>query len=289
MFRTFFFRYYQKKNVTMLSNFLLLSFLFNSECAIKVFGKPVHQRYTNRSWGAWMQDSRGNRHKYWYAPDFYGNSLYEYKDRNHYKNNIPDRKYDLGSFSYQGVGHVVYKGSFYFHLANSSSVARYKLSDGSVTLLNITEAIYDGDRSLYSFKNNFFDFDVDENGIWLVYGMNVSKDMLGILKLDPETLQVLKKWELPIKHQSYGNAFIVCGVLYLVQSVTKPKTKVEIAYDLYEDKKLCHQLAFSNPFGKNNMVSFYNNKIYGYDNGNEIMYPVLMLNQKELKNLKSKC
>eukprot|EP00106_Octopus_bimaculoides_P011061 XP_014778503.1 PREDICTED: olfactomedin-like protein 2A [Octopus bimaculoides] len=261
------------------------------ECAIKVFGKPVHQRYTNHSWGAWMRDATLHRQRYWYTPEYYGNLIYEYKDRNHYKNNIADHIYDMGEHHYQGVGHLIYRRSFYFHLAHTSKVARYSLAEQKVvsSSKNMPKAISTGERSLYSFQYNYFDFAVDENGIWVLYGKNSSEETLIVVKLDGDTLQILKKWELPIKHRSYGNAFIVCGVLYLVQSVSKPKTKVEIVYDLYADVKLCKVLGFSNPFGHNYMIAFYHKKIYGYDNGNEITYPVLMYDRKELETLMKSC
>ncbi|CAI9733769.1 Hypothetical predicted protein [Octopus vulgaris] len=193
----------------------------------------------------------------------------------------------MGEHYYQGVGHLIYRRSFYFHLAHTSKVARYSLAEQKVVTSskNMPKAISTGERSLYSFQYNYFDFAVDENGIWVLYGKNSSEETLIVVKLDGDTLQILKKWELPIKHRSYGNAFIVCGVLYLVQSVSKPKTKVEIVYDLYADVKLCKVLDFSNPFGHNYMIAFYHKKIYGYDNGNEITYPVLMYDRKELETL----
>jgi hypothetical protein len=50
--------------------------------------------------------------------------------------------------------------------------------------------------------------------------------------------------------------FIVCGVLYAIDSVTERTTKIRLALDLYHSKLLDVNLSFSNPFRKTTSVGY---------------------------------
>lgn len=50
--------------------------------------------------------------------------------------------------------------------------------------------------------------------------------------------------------------FIVCGVLYAIDSVTERETKIRLALDLVEGKLLHVTLAFTNPFRKTTTVGY---------------------------------
>lgn len=50
--------------------------------------------------------------------------------------------------------------------------------------------------------------------------------------------------------------FIVCGVLYAVDSVTDRNSKIRFAYDLYKNKLLDVNLSFTNAFRKTTMLGY---------------------------------
>lgn len=50
--------------------------------------------------------------------------------------------------------------------------------------------------------------------------------------------------------------FIVCGVLYAIDSVTERETKIRLALDLVERKLLDVTLLFTNPFKKTTTVGY---------------------------------
>jgi hypothetical protein len=59
-----------------------------------------------------------------------------------------------------------------------------------------------------------------------------------------------------------GEMFIVCGVLYAIDSVTDRSTKIRLAMDLYHKGKVLevgNELSFSNPFTRTTTVG-YNHK-----------------------------
>lgn len=70
--------------------------------------------------------------------------------------------------------------------------------------------------------------------------------------------------------------FIVCGVLYAVESVTERSTKIRLALDLYRNTVLEDaNLSFTNPFKRTTTVG-YNHRskeLYTWDKGNQLTYP----------------
>lgn len=70
--------------------------------------------------------------------------------------------------------------------------------------------------------------------------------------------------------------FIVCGVLYAIDSTTDRNTKIRLALDLYKMKLLDVTLSFTNPFRKTTTVGYNhkNKELYTWDKGNQLTYPV---------------
>lgn len=70
--------------------------------------------------------------------------------------------------------------------------------------------------------------------------------------------------------------FIICGVLYAVDSATTPKTQIRFALDLYTEKLLVKELDFTNPFNGTTTIgyNFDNKELYTWDLGNQLTYPV---------------
>lgn len=59
-----------------------------------------------------------------------------------------------------------------------------------------------------------------------------------------------------MNHHKVGEMFIVCGVLYAIDSVTERNTKIRLALDLYHGKLLDVSLTFTNPFRKTTTVGY---------------------------------
>lgn len=75
------------------------------------------------------------------------------------------------------------------------------------------------------FRRNYVDLAVDENGLWVIYGLEDSNNT-AVLHVDPLTLEIEYAWNISIKHDRTGDMFIVCGVLYAVHSVTERSTTI---------------------------------------------------------------
>lgn len=72
---------------------------------------------------------------------------------------------------------------------------------------------------------NYVDLAVDENGLWVIYGLETSNNT-AVLLVNPTTLVIEYGWNISIKHDRAGDMFIVCGVLYAVHSVTERNTTI---------------------------------------------------------------
>ncbi|CAM6031633.1 unnamed protein product, partial [Sphagnum compactum] len=96
---------------------------------------------------------------------------------------------------------------------------------------------------------------VDENGLWVIYGLQDSNNTI-VTKMNASTLEIEYSWNISINHHKVGEMFIVCGVLYGIDSVTERETKIRLALDLYENKLLDSMLTFTNPFRATKTVGY---------------------------------
>jgi Olfactomedin-like domain len=88
-------------------------------------GKPLFHRSTGAIWGAWMTESspmHGDT-KVWMTRQYSGNHLSEYSNMDDFVADKTSVIYELPE-PFFGTGHVVYKGSFYYHRAGSDEILR---------------------------------------------------------------------------------------------------------------------------------------------------------------------
>lgn len=68
-----------------------------------------------------------------------------------------------------------------------------------------------------------------------------------------------------------ANSFIMCGILYGVRDGKKLKSRIDMAYDLYEDRFLDNfDVTWYNPYELNTMLDYnpYDKRLYFNDNQN---------------------
>ncbi|KAF4526436.1 hypothetical protein B566_EDAN015068 [Ephemera danica] len=250
------------------------------DCELTAVGKPVFHRYTDATYGSWMRDSLPRKgvspDKFWATKDKDPYHLYEYSNKTTFRQDKPTRNYTLTP-GFKGNSHVIYNGSFYYNQLDQPRIIRYDLVTESIG--NSTElpmAPYSGDDHLYTTDYNYVDFSVDENGLWVVYGLPNNNNNTVVVKMDSYTLKHQYAWNISVNHHKVGEMFIVCGVLYAVDSVTERDTKIRFALDLYRNKLLDLILPFTNPFRKTTMISYNarNKELYTWDKGNQLTYPV---------------
>ena len=86
-----------------------------------------------------------------------------------------------------------------------------------------------------------------------------SLQLVDVFQLDVINLTIQYIWNISLSHNKVGEMFVVCGVLYAVDSVTDRNTRIRFALDLYRNTLLDVSLSFTNPFKNTTMVG-YNHK-----------------------------
>ncbi|XP_076356179.1 uncharacterized protein LOC143249734 [Tachypleus tridentatus] len=248
------------------------------DCLLYKVGKPVFQRFSKSIWGCWMKDASPSNveqaNKYWLTLRNKKTTLYEFANKDFFRNNSYTKLYTL-PYALTGNNHVVFNGSFYYNREGTNSLVRFHLLTATNSTVQIPHAAYKDGHYLYSSKSSYMDLAADENGMWVIFAENNTNNTQ-VLKYHPYTLQTEKMWNLSLDHSRIGETFIACGVLYAIGSVTALKTRISYAYDLYRKRTLSINLGFVNPFGRTTMAS-YNAKekvIYTWDRGNQLLYPV---------------
>jgi len=248
-----------------------------------VIGKPQLQHTTPIIWGAWMKDAKNTTTSddlahIWTAEHYTGKKINEYASMEDLENDKTLTVHELTE-PYFGTGHVVYNGALFYHRPGYAEIIKYDLTRQKILgRINVPRAGFHGSNYLYSAENSYFDIAADENGLWVIYAKVTGQNSILVSKLDPTYLSIERTWDIRVKRSRYGNGFIVCGVLYLVRDVRSKNTVVDFAYDLFAEEKLSVSLQFTNSFEMNNQLSYNptDQKIYGWDGGNLLLYPLLI-------------
>uniref|UniRef100_A0A3P9LHT1 Gliomedin n=1 Tax=Oryzias latipes TaxID=8090 RepID=A0A3P9LHT1_ORYLA len=164
------------------------SFLF---CLIKSLINPRGVAKMENTFGAWMKDTAQlNDERIWVAEHFSGQR----------------RHFILYSF-YQGCGHAVHNGSFYYHIAGTPSIGRTCFL-------------------------TYFKLAADENGLWLIFASSADESIM-VAQLNEKTFSITSLINTTYPRSKAGNAFIACGVLYVTDN---NDSRVTFAFDLLKRK-----------------------------------------------------
>ncbi|XP_033214331.1 uncharacterized protein LOC117171290 [Belonocnema kinseyi] len=256
-----------------------------AEGVLDAIGKPVFKGEMDDIHGAWMYDTvpRSERvaDKLWVTRINNTSFIYEYNKREDYNPMNFGKEIRLDP-PFAGNAHVVYNGSFFYNPENQPCIQRYDLfphhqpQAGPMINLKIQlpGLVVKTKNFLYTSDVNYVDFDVDENGLWAIYGTPSNTTV--VVKVDPVAMKLQRIWNITIDHHKFGEMFIARGVLYAVHSVTEDSMKIRLALDLYKNLPLDVSLQFTNPYHKTTMIG-YNSRtkeLYTWDKGTQLAFPV---------------
>lgn len=125
------------------------------------------------------------------------NTLLEYETLDDLNANQPPKIYVLPS-SFYGTGHIIYQGSLFYHSHNSDKLLRYDLHLKRVVAeialqLPVNDTNEQSCRVYSDHREHVgcVDFNVDENGVWVVY-RNGSRKNIFVSKLNVDDLSIQK-------------------------------------------------------------------------------------------------
>lgn len=242
-----------------------------NECLIKSLINPRNVTKMESTFGMWMKDTAQlNDERIWVAEHFSGRVVKEYKSIAYFQNNSSEIV-DVRKF-YQGCGHTVHNGSFYYHIAGTSSIARFHFQSKRLHTLTIDNALYHNLAYLLQNSKTYFKLAADENGLWLIFASSVDENIM-VAQLDQKTFSITSYINTTYPRTKAGNAFIACGVLYVTDT---KDTRVTFAFDLLKGKPVNVTFDLRSPGGVLAMLSYSpkDRHLYVWDHGYVRLYVV---------------
>ncbi|XP_077478028.1 gliomedin [Stigmatopora argus] len=242
-----------------------------NECLIKSLINPRNVTKMESTFGTWMKDTAVlNDERVWVAEHFSGRVLREYPSVTSFQHNSSGML-NMRKF-YQGCGHAVHNGSFYYQIAGTSSIAKFDLDTKRLQTLTIDHALYHNLAYLLQNSKTYFKLAADENGLWLIFASDLDESIV-VAQLDQKTFSITSHVNTTYPRSKAGNAFIACGVLY----VTDIKdARVTFAYDLLKGKPVNVTFDLRPPGGVLAMLSYSpkDRHLYVWDNNYVKLYVV---------------
>uniref|UniRef100_A0A8C2BY11 Adhesion G protein-coupled receptor L3 n=1 Tax=Cyprinus carpio TaxID=7962 RepID=A0A8C2BY11_CYPCA len=171
--------------------------------------------------GAWCKDPLQASDKIYYMPwtPYRTDTLTEYSSKEDFIAGRPTTTYKL-PHRVDGTGFVVYDGALFFNKERTRNIVKFDLR----TRIKSGEAIIASanyhDISPYRWGGKSdIDLAVDENGLWVIYATEQNNGRIVISQLNPYTLRVEGTWDTAYDKRSASNAFMICGILYVIKTV----------------------------------------------------------------------
>uniref|UniRef100_UPI0037E97334 gliomedin n=1 Tax=Semicossyphus pulcher TaxID=241346 RepID=UPI0037E97334 len=242
-----------------------------NDCLIKSLINPRNVAKMENTFGTWMRDTAQlNDERIWVAEHFSGRVVKEYKSIASFQNNSSE-VVDVRKF-YQGCGHTVHNGSFYYHIAGTSSIGRFDFHTKKLHTLSIENALHHSLAYLLHNSKTYFKLAADENSLWLIFASSVDESIT-VAQLDQKTFSVTSYINTTYPRTKAGNAFIACGVLYVTDT---KDARVTFAFDLLKGKPVNMTFDLRVPVGVLAMLSYSpkDRHLYVWDNGHVRLYVV---------------
>ncbi len=254
------------------------SAVIGPECGeISSVDTPTNHSSIGSTYGQWFTDPLQTLgEQVWYMNGYNGNTIDEYDSLEDFENGNKADNWSL-TYNYDGTGAVAYNGYLYYNQGGTRNMVKYDLDSRSVVdTVELTDAGY---RNTYHYQWGGYsdiDFAVDENGLWVLYSTKGNTGRLVASKLS-EDLEIEDTWNTASETKSQmGNAFVICGIVYAIDSYSGSSTNINYAYDTSDSSDWSESISFTNPGGYNSMVdyNYLDQELWAWDNSRHLTYEI---------------
>nr|XP_020452362.1 adhesion G protein-coupled receptor L2 isoform X20 [Monopterus albus] len=243
---------------------------------LKAIGDPSFLFEAEQQAGAWCKDPLQASDKIYFMPwtPYRTDTLIEYSSLEDFQNARQTITYKL-PHRVDGTGFVVYDGAVFFNKERTRNIVKFDLR----TRIKSGEAIINNanyhDTSPYKWGGKTdIDLAVDENGLWVIYATEQNNGMMVISQLNPYTLRFEATWDTAYDKRSASNAFMVCGVLYVVRSTYEDnesevsKSLIDYIYNTKQNRGEYVDIHFPNQYQYIAAVDYNprDNQLYVWNN-----------------------
>ncbi|XP_058495238.1 adhesion G protein-coupled receptor L2 isoform X25 [Solea solea] len=251
-------------------------YIFLCPGTLNAVGDPSFVFEAEQQAGAWCKDPLQAGDKIYFMPwtPYRTDTLIEYSSLEDFQNARQTITYKL-PHRVDGTGFVVYDGAVFFNKERTRNIVKFDLR----TRIKSGEAIINNanyhDTSPYKWGGKTdIDLAVDENGLWVIYATEQNNGMMVISQLNPYTLRFEATWDTAYDKRSASNAFMVCGVLYVVRSTYEDnesevsKSLIDYIYNTKQNRGEYVDIHFPNQYQYIAAVDYNprDNQLYVWNN-----------------------
>ncbi|KAJ8376428.1 hypothetical protein SKAU_G00070080 [Synaphobranchus kaupii] len=251
-------------------------YIFVCPGTLKAVGDTSFLFEAEQQAGAWCKDPLQAGDKIYFMPwtPYRTDTLIEYSSLEDFQNARQTTTYKL-PHRVDGTGFVVYDGAVFFNKERTRNIVKFDLR----TRIKSGEAIINNanyhDTSPYKWGGKTdIDLGVDENGLWVIYATEQNNGMMVISQLNPYTLRFEATWETTYDKRSASNAFMICGVLYIVRSTYEDnesevsKSLIDYIYNTKQNRGEYVDIHFPNQYQYIAAVDYNprDNQLYVWNN-----------------------
>ncbi|XP_061627348.1 adhesion G protein-coupled receptor L3 isoform X17 [Phyllopteryx taeniolatus] len=232
--------------------------------------------------GAWCKDPLQASDKIYYMPwtPYRTDTLTEYSSKEDFIAGRPTTTYKL-PHRVDGTGFVVYDGALFFNKERTRNIVKFdlrtRIKSGEAIIANAN--YHDTSPYRWGGKSDI-DLAVDENGLWVIYATEQNNGRVVVSQLNPYTLRIEGSWDTSYDKRSASNAFMICGVLYVVKTVYEDDdnegtgNKIDYMYNTDKSKETGVNIPFPNSYQYIAAVDYNprDNLLYVWNNYHVVKY-----------------
>ncbi|XP_035022657.1 noelin [Hippoglossus stenolepis] len=242
--------------------------------------EPITIKTSGSRFGSWMTDPLAppGDNRVWYMDGYHNNrfvreyqSMYDFMMTDNFTSHrLPH--------PWSGTGQVVFNGSIYFNKFQSHTIIKF---DFRTSLISRSRQLdFAGYNNMYHYSwggHSDIDLMVDEGGLWAVYATNQNAGNIVLSQLNPNTLQIIRSWTTNHPKRSAGEAFMICGTLYVTNGYSGG-TKVYYAYSTNSSTYEYIDIPLTNKYSHLSMLDYNprDRALYAWNNGHQVLYNVTL-------------